>query len=88
MSLTRFWLRFAITSESPLRMYRLGFGVTAYNLEDALRLIRERFSPDNALPPLVEVIQDVDVRILDAGHVRPNMGPPCNYGIWYPFCNL
>jgi hypothetical protein len=36
------------------------------------------------LPPVREVIEDVDVRTLDAGHVLPNMGDPSVRGVWFP----
>lgn len=71
--LRRFWFR---TEKG------LGIGVTAYSLDDAKYLIEETdFYLDKNI---LEIIEDVDVRSLDQGHVIPNMGPPNFRGIWFP----
>jgi hypothetical protein len=69
-------IRFWFTTE------RGGIGVTAYSLEDARNLI----DADDYLriQKVSEVIENVDVRTLDQGHVIPNMGPPNLRGIWFP----
>jgi hypothetical protein len=36
------------------------------------------------MPSPLAVIEDVDVRELDQGHVVPNMGDPTVRGVWYP----
>jgi hypothetical protein len=56
--------------------------VTAVSREDAESLIRECL--DGQLPPVRRVIDDVDVRALDAGHVLPNMGDAAVRGVWFP----
>jgi hypothetical protein len=36
------------------------------------------------LPAVVEVVENVDVRDLDEGHVLPNLGDPSARGVWFP----
>ena len=91
--LTRYWIEFdwpqpdgvATTVFGPH-----GFGVTAFDLDDALGLIRTEFFDriENAgrakpEPPVRSVVEDVDVSLL-SDHVRPNMYPPNWRGVWYP----
>jgi hypothetical protein len=61
----------------------LGVGVTAIDREDALRLLRDRVF-GGALPAVARLVEDVDVSMLDEGHVLPNMEPPTRRGIWFP----
>ena len=35
-----------------------------------------------------EIIENIDIGLLDQGHVVPNMGPVVFKGVWFPFCNL
>jgi hypothetical protein len=77
--LRRFW--FAVPGT-------YGFGVTASSRAEAEALAREaatrlgqRFEP-------TKIIEDVDIRDLDQGHVIPNMGPPNFRGVWFPRLNL
>jgi hypothetical protein len=61
-----------------------GVGVTAFSCEEAFALARaaaERLG----WPLSGEAVADIDVRELDPGHVLPNMGPPSNPGVWYPW---
>lgn len=80
-------------SDAKLRRYRIEFddavagwsqrfGVTAIDLDDALGLI-SRLS-GAAFPRPTAVIEDVDVRTLDEGHVLPDMDPPNRRGFWFP----
>jgi hypothetical protein len=79
--LTAFW----IVPPSPHGP--LGFGVTAWSLDDALRIIRAlgygRYLPDG-LSALV-IREGVTVADLDQPHVVANMGPIVVRGMWYPF---
>ena len=76
-SLRRYWIEF---EGSRLR----GYGVTAIDLSDGLALIGRL--PDGLRPSgaVANVVEDVDVQSLDAGHVLPNMGAPIWRGVWYP----
>jgi hypothetical protein len=62
----------------------LGCGVTAFGREDALGLIAEAVFAAKAMPPIKNVIEDVDITTLDEGHVIPNMGAPSERGVWFP----
>ena len=77
--LRRFWFRVAGAH---------GFGVTAYSEEEAASMARGAASELGVSFELLEVIPDVDVQTLDAGHVIPNMGPPNFHGVWFPRLNL
>jgi hypothetical protein len=67
---------------------RLGFGVTAYSVDDAKRLIDDAARRLGWDYEILRIVEDVDVRDLDQGHVVPNMGPPNFRGVWYPNLNL
>jgi hypothetical protein len=82
MSLTRFWFRFR--SIQPHDSLRLGCGVTAYTHDDALSILRKTVFKDSDVPPVDEVIENVDIRSLDQKHVVPNMDPPVWRGVWFP----
>lgn len=82
--LRRFWFEFKRTGTSSLRPeVTIGCGVTAYDYDDAVDLLRERVFAGN-VPEVEKAQSDVDVSTLDAGHVRPNMGSPTERGIWFP----
>ena len=74
--LTRYWFAYPGL---------LGFGVTAYSLEDAYYLLEaEGYLIDRRVPWCA----DVDVSRLDERHVLPNAGPPCYRGVWFPCLNI
>jgi hypothetical protein len=81
----RFWIEF----ESPLGEHRhpglteAECGVTAFDLEDALSLLRLNVFP-NGLPKIGRIVEDVDVSTLDESHVVPNMGNVLVRGVWFP----
>jgi hypothetical protein len=58
--------------------------VTAVDRSDAELLVRTAVFGGLALPADVEVIDDVDVRALDQGHLVLNMGDPTVRGVWFP----
>jgi hypothetical protein len=33
---------------------------------------------------IAKVVEDVDTRTLEEGHVRPNIGVPVVRGVWFP----
>jgi hypothetical protein len=80
--LRRYWFKFA-RLEKP-SVLNLGCGVTAYSLDDAVSLIRERVFAPEPLPQIEQATEDVDVSTLDQGHVIPNMGLVTTRGIWFP----
>jgi hypothetical protein len=80
--LKRYWFDFVnLNQPTPLN---LGCGVTAYDFEDAMRLLRERVFHSAIVPPIGNCIEDVDVSTLDQNHVLPNIGPIDIRGIWFP----
>lgn len=83
--LHRYWFRWAEDARTDARVGGgLGCGVTALSVEDAKKLIETVALQGQPLPPIAEVVKDVDVRTLDAGHVLPNMGDPSRRGVWFP----
>jgi hypothetical protein len=85
MTLHRYWFKFALGLGDPHPAgVLLGCGVTAYNYDDALQVLRERVFVDQELPEIVEKVEDVDVSSLDPGHVLPNMRSPTERGVWFP----
>lgn len=80
-TLTPYWIR------QPIRHGPIGFGVTAYSLDDAFTLVRV-FGYGEYLPAnlaSLAVIEDVTIAALDESHVVANMGPITVRGMWYPF---
>lgn len=64
-----------------------GVGVTAYNLEEAIALIKSEQIAMLCEPDFGSVTKNVDVSNLDQGHVIPNMGVCTVHGIWFPNLN-
>lgn len=82
--LRRFWFTFDLRTEvSPPPGTALGCGVTAASMHDAMRMLEEVVF-EGRTPVVVNVVADVDVSTLDAGHVLPNMGNPVVAGVWFP----
>jgi hypothetical protein len=66
----------------------LGFGVTAFTVEDAITLVKtEGFDIPQGLAG-VQIQENVTFADLDQNHVVPNMGPMVMRGVWYPRRNL
>jgi hypothetical protein len=82
--LTAFWI------VPPGRWGPLGFGVTAYDLDDALTII-ESFGYGDRLPSDLDALRithGVRYADLEENHVRTNMGPIVVRGLWYPFVRV
>jgi len=78
----RFWIRFkSIPQYSSLR---LGCGVTAYDYDDAVSILRDTVFRNKELPLVDTVVEDIDVSTLDQKHVVPNMEPVIWRGVWFP----
>ena len=82
--LIRFWVEFDWGDQAPKRAERLGCGVTAFDREDALRLIAEVAFANEDMPLIRSVTENIDIRTLDPGHVLPSMGAPSERGVWFP----
>ncbi|TAM83995.1 MAG: hypothetical protein EPN47_04090 [Acidobacteria bacterium] len=83
--LCRYWFEFDL-SHSQARQVPdgLGCGVTAFDYEDAITLMKDRVFEGGELPPIRNVIEDVDISTLDEKQVRPNMDIPFFRGVWFP----
>lgn len=80
--LRRFWFNFK--NIPPFCPLWLGCGVTGYDHSDALQLLARTVFAENPQLEVDTMIEDVDIRTLDAGHVLPNMGMPAVRGVWFP----
>jgi hypothetical protein len=65
----------------------LGFGVTAYSLEDAKSLLAAQW-PSSPESEILEVVPNINISSLDQGHVAPNMGLANVRGVWFPCLNV
>ncbi|MEM9683668.1 MAG: hypothetical protein AAF942_10425 [Pseudomonadota bacterium] len=85
ISLHPYWIEFDLSiDDDPPFGFLLGCGVTAFTQDDALAIVRDLAFGGTNLPRITKLIEDVDVRTLDEGHVRPNMGTVSIRGIWFP----
>ena len=64
----------------------LGFGVTAWSLEDAISLIKEAGYTFDLAKAFVR--ENVHPHEIDAAHIAPNSGPSVMRGVWYPCMNI
>lgn len=80
--LQRFWFKFE--NVPPFSPLLFGCGVTGYDRSDALQLLARTVLAKYPELKIDTVIENVDVRNLDAGHVLPNMGTPVVRGVWFP----
>lgn len=62
----------------------IGCGVSARDYQDAILLLDKKIFKGNRVLEIEEYIENVDISILDKGHVIPNMGDPTVRGIWFP----
>jgi hypothetical protein len=81
-TLHRYWLRFDV--QDPPLGSRLGVGVSAGDLQDALELVYVSIYRGRGRPVPIDVLEDVDPAQLDANHVIPNSGDPNVRGVWFP----
>jgi hypothetical protein len=80
--LRRYWITFE--NLDRLTALNLGCGITAYNTEDALTLLRGTVFGDKEIPNILDVAEDIDVSTLDENHVLPNIGLVTVRGVWFP----
>lgn len=72
----------------PNKRGPLGFGVTAYSLNDAFQIIRTAGYELPADKNTILVREGITVSDLDQPHVVKNMGPIVVRGMWYPFVKI
>jgi hypothetical protein len=63
-------------------------GITAFNYNDALKIMRRFMLRENETPLFSRVIEDVDVSAIENEQVHRNLGVPVWRGVWYPDYNL
>lgn len=82
--LTAYWII------PPNRHGPLGFGVTAYDIGDAVAIIRSLGYADDLPADLgsLKITESVCYADLEANHVRTNIGPIVVRGMWYPFVRV
>jgi len=78
--LTAYWISFPDNPHFPL-----GFGVTAWSVDDAISILDEFGYDHHRRTSNVNVDSDVTCDDLDRDHVLSNIGPIIVRGIWYPF---
>ena len=85
MKLQRYWFEFDLSrDDKPPAGIFFGCGVTAFTLDDAVILMKEKVFSGRPLPKICRTVEDVDVSTLEENHVRPNMGVVIYRGVWYP----
>ena len=80
----RYWFEFKESDSIYSLGVQLGCGVTAFNYEDAVKILEETIFIRQKLPAIKNYIENIDIRNLDQGHVIPNMWTPNFRGVWYP----
>mgnify|MGYP007010094183 CR=1 FL=1 len=83
----RYWFEFDLNFADVARIPAgtlIGCGVSAYNYEDAVGILKEKVFKSNDLPAIKRMVENVDIRTLDQGHVIPNMSSPVARGVWFP----
>ena len=82
--LTTYWIEF----EGWRWGLSLQVGVTAYSLDDAKFLLKEKYFEaifgEVETPQIKKVTENIQFKDLDQNHIVPNMGPITERGVWYP----
>ncbi|HEV7646131.1 MAG TPA: hypothetical protein VGO50_19500 [Pyrinomonadaceae bacterium] len=85
--LIRYWIRFNFSEDQPrYKSYvglKMGCGVTAYSLDDAVELMKGQIFNNDPFPEIKQVVENIDISSLD-NHVLPNIGLVNYRGIWFP----
>jgi hypothetical protein len=99
--LRRYWFEFDLPPEPdereagrtiddrPVAYLRNGVGITGYDEDDCLQLLRDQVFRGEPLPAVRQVIQDIDVRTIPPWfHTHNQVGVPVWRGVWAPPFNL
>jgi len=86
ISMHRYWIKFNVEGEHSYGVW-MGCGVTAGNLEDALRMVGVIVFKGDQMPEVLSAVEDVDISTLDPKHILPNIGYPDRVGVWFPGYN-
>jgi hypothetical protein len=83
--LKRYWFTFGEKKRADdLSVLSAGCGVTAYDLNDAKKILEDLVFPLYGDRDIASIQENVDVATLDRNHVQLNMGAPSNRGVWFP----
>lgn len=63
-------------------------GITAFDYDDALKIMRRFMLRENETPSFCQVIENIDISAIDDENVHRNLGVPIWRGVWYPDINL
>jgi hypothetical protein len=83
VELVRYWFEFDANASREAKS-RPWCGVTGFGLEDAKTILSRQVFGGKGIPPIVKLVENVDVSTLDQEHVVRNMNPPNARGVWYP----
>jgi len=89
--LTRYWFEFELSGEDLRRFGYFpayGVGITAYDYQDALSLLRKWVLRTDEMPKMKRVTENVDVSILGEQNFSTYLGCPAWRGVWHPAFNL
>lgn len=76
--LRQFWIKAQLESNP------LGYGITAFSLDDAIAIIRQCGIEFQLESDQYDVTENINFDDLDH-HVQCNMGPMNVRGLWFPF---
>lgn len=82
----RYWFKFNFSdyeSEIPPGLF-YGCGVTSYDYNHAISILREKVFRDQVFPHISECTENIDISTLDQGKIIPNMKVPIVIGVWFP----
>lgn len=84
-NLIRYWFEFDIKIDInyPPGIV-IGCGITAFNIEDAYKLLDEKIFISIKRPAIIKTIEHVNISKLDQNHIVHNMGLTNHRGIWFP----
>ena len=90
--LIRFWFEFDFPKPRLSHDYYIPAdgccGITAFDYDDALKIMRRFMLRDEETPIFRRVIENVDVSTIENENAHRNLGVPVWRGVWYPEYNL
>jgi hypothetical protein len=87
--LTPFWFEFNLDNYPYKHFFhsKMGYGVTAFDVDDALMLLQKEAFNNNPLPNITKQIENIAFDDIEQNHVMPNIGFFIRRGVWYPKLN-
>ncbi len=65
-----------------------GCGITAFDYDDALNIMRLFMLLENETPIFSRIVENVDISTIEDENILFNLGVPIWRGVWYPAYNL